>query len=64
MVTPSCPVPDSNQDPCHDGGREHRPGGEVEDDNDEDEDAEDEEDKEDEDDKDDWDEDDWGPLPW
>ena len=26
MRTPSCPEPDSNQDPCHDDGREHRPG--------------------------------------
>ena len=37
MRTPSCPEPDSNQDPCHDDGREHRPG-EDDDDNDEDED--------------------------
>ena len=46
MRTPSCPEPDSNQDPCHDDGREHRPGededDENDDDNDEDEDGEDE----------------------
>ena len=26
MRTPSWPEPDSNHDPCHDDGREQRPG--------------------------------------
>ena len=33
MWTPSCPEPDSNQDPCHDDGREHRPGEDEDDQN-------------------------------
>ena len=62
MRTPSCPEPDSNQDPCHDDGREHRPGEDDDDDSDEDKDDEDENvdlennDGEDEEDKANWDE--------
>ena len=59
MRTPPCPVPDSNQDPCHDDGREHRPG-EDDDEDDEDENVGLEEvennDGEDEEDKANWDE--------
>ena len=56
MRTPSCPLPDSNQEPCQDAGREHRPGEEVESDHaehDDDEDEEDEIDGEDDDNEDD-----------
>ena len=66
--TPSCPEPDSNQDPCHDDGREHRPGEDDDDDNDEDEDENvgleevENNDGEDEEDKANWDEGEWGSL--
>ena len=46
------------EDPCHDGGREHRPGEEVESDDGEDEDAEDEENEEDDNDENEEDEED------
>ena len=46
MRTPSCPVPDSNHDPCHDAGREHRPGKRVWIDDGEDDDEDEDEDEE------------------